>query len=69
MKFDDDDDDDTTTKLTETETFYLTYSMIPTRKEGKREEISNWNSMHYIKILTKGIVGLNRNRTSKFNIK
>jgi hypothetical protein len=62
VKFD--DDDHTSTKLTETETFYLTYSMIATRKEGKREEISN-----YIKILTKGIVGLNRNKTSKFNIK
>jgi len=63
------DDGDTTTKLTETETFYLTYSMIATRKEGKREEISNWNSMQYIKILTKGITGLNRNKTSKFSIK
>jgi hypothetical protein len=46
VKFD--DDDNTTTKPTETENFYLTYSMIATRKEGKREEISNWNSMHYI---------------------
>jgi len=37
VKFDDDDDDDTTTtKLTETETFYLTYSMIAARKEGKK---------------------------------
>jgi hypothetical protein len=67
VKFD--DDDTTATKLTETETFYLTYSTIATRKEGKRGEISNWNSMHYIKILTNGIVGLNRNKTSKFNIK
>jgi hypothetical protein len=33
---------------------------METRKEGKREEILNWNSMHYIKILTKGIAGLNR---------
>lgn len=68
MKFDD-DDDTTTNKLTETETFYLTYSMIAKRKEGKREEISYWNSMHYSKILTKGTAGLNRNKTSKFNIK
>jgi len=31
-----DEDDTTTTKLTETETFDLTYSMIATRKEGKK---------------------------------
>lgn len=31
-----DDDDTTTTKLIEKETFYLTYFMIATSKEGKK---------------------------------
>jgi hypothetical protein len=43
--------------------------MIPTRKKGNREEISNWNSKHYFKISTKGTVGLNRNRTCKLSTK
>jgi hypothetical protein len=60
VKFD--ENDTTTTKRTGTETFYLTYCMIPTRKKGKRQGIfSNCNNMHYFKISTKGIVGLNRN--------